>query len=161
MSFLSWSRSMKGRPSCFLFFIDFVSFHLFAFTILFSSFSNALLCTPIASSIRILFGTPFLHWLTLSSFLLHVMYFFIWTIVPLPPFVFNPCIICFGSGFPTLTSLIFSRPTVHSGRRQRCILRFNVGGNGIQQHTTSGACRYGIRHLEDACVYSQAQLRWR
>ena len=40
---------MKGRPSCFLFEI---AFHLFAFAVLFSSFSIALLYTPIASPYR-------------------------------------------------------------------------------------------------------------
>ena len=47
---------MKGRPRCFQFFIDFVSFHLFAFTVLFSSFSF-LLYTPIAFPFRMPFGT--------------------------------------------------------------------------------------------------------
>ena len=53
VSFFSRSRSMKGRPSCFLFFIDFVSFHLFAFTVLFSSFSIVLFYTLITSPIWI------------------------------------------------------------------------------------------------------------
>ena len=50
---------MKGRPSCFLFFIDCFTFHLVAFAVLFSSFSTALLYIPIASPIRMPFGTPF------------------------------------------------------------------------------------------------------
>ena len=43
--------------SCFLFFIDCFPFHLFAFAVLFSSFSIALLYIPIASPYRMPFGT--------------------------------------------------------------------------------------------------------
>ena len=41
-----------------VFFKDCFTFHLFAFTVLFSSFSIALLCTPITSPTRMPFGTP-------------------------------------------------------------------------------------------------------
>ena len=50
---------MKRRSSCFLFFIDCVRFHLFAFAVLFSFFPLALLYTPIASPYGMPLENPF------------------------------------------------------------------------------------------------------
>ena len=52
---------------------------------------------------------------------------------------------------------LFRRATAHSGRYRRCVLRSRVGAS--VQLSTGGTQRNGIRPLEQALIYSQAQLR--